>query len=560
MLNSLSINNIALITKLTTDFDEKLNIFSGETGAGKSIIIDAINFMLGAKTNKSLIRNGEEFALVEGAFDISGRQDIEEILLDLGIETDETLIISRQMNLKGKNTIRVNGKIVSLSMLRGISRMLVDVHGQSEHFTLAKIATHIDLLDKFGKNEIKNFKNEYIFAYDELQKLYKELNSFGGSDAERAHLIDLYNFQITEIEEANLTLDEEEQLNERFRLITNAEKIATSLEETLKALSVENGGIFSLSIASNELNSISHLNEQFPELVNRINSIRYECEDIESTLSDIQTELNFDDREADRVADRLELIKRLERKYGANITSIFEYLERTKKEYDKLTKSEEEISRINEGIEKAKIKTNDYAKKLTNVRKVVAKQFEELILKELSDLGIENANFEVYFKETNGVLTRNGSDDVEFMFSANLGQPLKPLVKVISGGEMSRFMLALKSITAELDNIDTMIFDEIDTGISGKIAHVVAEKFINLSRNHQVIVITHLPQICATGDKNLLIAKNIIDEHTETTINVLSKDEKIVEVARLSGSKELNEITKNHAIELIDYYDKLKVD
>ncbi|MEG2116670.1 MAG: DNA repair protein RecN [Clostridia bacterium] len=561
MLNSLYIKNIALISELTINFNDGLNVFSGETGAGKSIIIDSLNFMLGAKTDKTLIRHGEDVASVEGVFTIDDdRQDIKKTLADMNLPEDDTFIISRSMSIQGKNEIRLNGKIVALSMLREISKKLVDVHGQSEHFMLSNVSSHLELLDKFGGEELKKLKEVFAKAYDDLMSLKKELASFGGSPEERQHLIDLYSFQIQEIEEAELYEGEEDELKERFKIVTNVEKIATYLSGAIEALSSDEGAMTNVGIAYDNLGYISDLNEKFKDLRDRLKSVKFELSDIESTLSDESDSLSFDEKEADKIAERLDKIKNLKRKYGKDIAEILNYLEKTTAECDKLSRCETEIERIDGEMKRVNSDVSQKGEKLTNARKQKAKLFEKTIITELQELGMENSTFEVAFADGDyeSLLTRNGLDSVEFMFSANLGEPLKPLIKVISGGEMSRFMLGLKSISSDLDNIDTMIFDEIDTGISGKIAHVVAEKFIKISRHHQVIVITHLPQIAATGDTNFLISKGVTNGHTLTSIKELSESDKVVEIARLSGGRELTDAIMAHSKELIEMYHNKK--
>lgn len=560
MLKSLFIKNIALIRELSVCFDERINVFSGETGSGKSIIIDALEFLLGAKADKSLIRHGENNAVVEGVFDVFENSTVKNVLCELGFDEDDEIMISRSMNASGRNEIRINGRTVTLSMLRELSTMLVDVHGQSEHFALSKVSTHLELLDRFGKEELSEKKDNFEKEYRTLTELKRELSSFGGNEGERARLIDLYAFQIEEIEEAALKEGEEEELNARFALVTHAEKIATALSVAHEAMSGEMGGMNVLSAAKDSLSSIDNLSDKIPSLKDRLSSCLIELEDISETINDIAEELSFDEKEADEIAERLERIKALKRKYGNSFEEINKYLEKTRAEYDKLTNAADEIARLNEKIEKQTKLLKLLGEELTASRKNVARNFSLRIVSELKELGMENANFDVEFKEGDfeELLSKDGVDSVEFMFSANMGEPLMPLVKVISGGEMSRFMLGLKSITAGMDNIGTLVFDEIDTGISGKIAHVVAEKFIKLSEKCQLLVITHLPQIAATGDENLLISKSVVGEHTETSIKLLSESEKLSEIVRLSGAKEESAAAKENARELFEHYKALK--
>ena len=560
MLQSLFINNIALIEKLNIDFHSELNIFSGETGAGKSIIIDSLNFMLGAKTDKTLIRNGENQAVVQGVFDISKRADIKILMEEIGLEEEDLLIVSRLMSVKGKNEIRINGKVVTLSMLREISHKLVDVHGQSEHFMLSKVTAHLELVDNFAKSTITKIKEDFANAYTKLNNLQKELGAFGGSEAEMQRLIDLYSFQVKEIDEANLEIGEEESLLEKYKIIMNIEKISSNLSGAITSLSGEAGALTTVGSAFTQLNTIASMNDKITGLVERLKVIKFECADIDESLKDVQGDLAFDERESDKITDRIEQIKKLKRKYGADVNAVLVFRDKAKAEYDKLTSSEELIADLKINIEKQENITLNIAEKLSEERKIKSAELEKYIVTELKELGMENSRFEVMFKdnERKTMTKSTGLDDVEFMFSANLGEPMKPLIKVISGGEMSRFMLALKSITSELDDIDTMIFDEIDSGISGKIAHVVAEKFIKISRHQQIIVITHLPQIASTGDCNLFITKAVENGATKTSISPLSQQEKILEVARLSGGNELTNATLAHAEELISHYDKIK--
>ena len=560
MLKSLFIKNVALISRLSVDFDEKINVFSGETGAGKSIIIDALEFLLGAKADKSLIRHGEDTSVVEGVFDVTNCLAVKSLLSELNFDEDDEILISRSMALSGRNEIKINGRSVTLSVLRDVTSKLVDVHGQSEHFALSKVSTHLELLDKFGKAELSDKKAAYTKEYEKYVALKKELAAFGGDEGERARLIDLYSFQIEEIEEANLFEGEEEELSARFALVTNAEKIATALSGAHEAMSGEMGAMSSLSAARDFLSSIDNLSDKIPELKERLSSCLIELDDVSETISDMVEELDFDDREADKIAERLERIKALKRKYGKNYAEIAAFLERTKKECEKLVNASEEIERLNAEIEKQRQTLKIVGNALTKERKTVAKRFSDKIVSELKELGMENASFDVEFKDGDfdELLSKDGLDSVEFMFSANLGEPLMPLIKVISGGEMSRFMLGLKTITAGLDNIGTLVFDEIDTGISGKIAHVVAEKFVRLSKSCQLLVITHLPQIAATADKSLFIAKGVVGDHTETSVKVLSEDEKLSELVRLSGAKAESSAAKENAKELEEYYKTLK--
>lgn len=537
MLKIINLKNIALIKEGEIELSDGLNIFSGETGAGKSIIVDAMNFMLGAKADKSLIRHGETEAFVQGVFDIYHREDIKALLAEIGIDEDETLIISRKMQIDGRNELRICGKVCTLSMLKNITGRIFDVHGQSEHFALSKSNYQGDLVDKFAKTS-ENLRADFKENFAIYGNIKREMQEFAGGEEERARQIDIYRFQIAEIDEAALKHGEDEQLSERFKLFSAAEKLQESLGYCAESLSYD-GGLGYLDKGESAISKIVKYGSEFEEIAQRLKSATAEVEDIYETVKDKLESIDFDEEEINKVGQRLDTIKRLKKKYGDSIQEIEEFAKATQARLEKLENAEFHLEKLRKQEDKIKEKLYKIGGELSCVRKEKACELAALIEKELHEVGMENAVFSVAFESLAlENASARGLDKMEFMFSANLGETQKPLSKIISGGEMSRFMLAMKNITASLENIDSMLFDEIDTGISGAVGHLVSEKFIAISQRHQVIAISHLPQICASGKSNFYIYKESENAQTFTHIKPLNRNEKIAEVARLSGGDE----------------------
>ncbi|MFI3164710.1 MAG: DNA repair protein RecN [Bacillota bacterium] len=533
MLKVINLKNIALIKEGEINLTSGLNIFSGETGAGKSIIVDAMNFLLGAKADKNLIRHGETEAFASGVFDIFDRADVQSLLAEIGIEEDETLIISRKMQVDGRNEIRICGKICTLSMLKSITSKIFDVHGQSEHFALSKSSYQERLVDKFAKND--EIREEFAENFAKYKEIQTEMDEFSGNGDERERQIDVYRYQIAEIEEANLQNGEEEELAEKFKLFSSAEKLKEALYECAGNLSDENA-LGYIGAAATALSRIAKFGGDFEEISARLSSVSAEVEDIFETVKDKLESVDFDEEEINRVGERLDTIKRLKRKYGDSISEIEVFHKNTCEKLEKLENAEFHLAKLEKQLGEISAKLEKIGEKLTKIREEKAKLLASQIENELHEVGMENAVFSVAFEKLQlQNATSRGLDKMEFMFSANLGESQKPLAKIISGGEMSRFMLAMKNITASIENIDSMLFDEIDTGISGNVGHLVSEKFISIAKKHQVIAISHLPQICASGKSNFYIYKESENGQTFTHIKQLSRAEKIAEVSRLSG-------------------------
>lgn len=551
MLCQLSIENIALIDKLELELKNGLNILSGETGAGKSIIIDSLNFVLGERADKSLIRFGTDKASVEAVFEDYLTPSIKDCLDDLGIEAEDVLILRRKMSADGKNECRINGRISTLSALKSLTELLVDIHGQHEHQSLLKSTNHIKLLDKLGEKKIATVKGEVEKNFDDYTSLKREFSRFGNAD-ERERKLDILSFQIDEIEKADVKDGEEDELLSARKRIRNMEKIISALEGAKNLLDGYDSQSVSASIknANSLLNTISSYDENIVPIADRLDSCKVEITDISETLSDMLQKLDFDSRSAEQIEERLEVVRTILRKYGGSYESLQKFYEEATKEAQTLSNATERVERLETEIKVAAEKLFASAKELSQERRKIADKFEKDISKELCDLGMGGSTFKVEIDSTDDVdqISANGADSVEFMISPNVGEPLKPLAKIISGGEMSRFMLAFKNILAGVDDIGTMVFDEIDTGISGNISQVVSEKMCNISRARQVIAVTHMPSLASMADNHYLISKSTENGKTLTHVDLLKDDTD--EVARLIGGNDYSIYAVPHAKEM----------
>lgn len=556
MLSKLLIKNVALIDSAEIEFTDGLNVLSGETGSGKSVIIDSLNFVLGAKADKNFIRNGENECVVTAEFDEIGNSEIETVFEELDMDKEDSLIITRKFNKEGKSSIKINGNGATVGMLKKFTSKLVDVHGQSEHFYLLSSANQLELLDKICGNDILSAKEKLKSEYNELKAIESELDKLGGDESSRAIRLDVLNYQIKEIDGANLKEGEEAELLEKKQRIINMEKILTSLN-SVKASFYDEGGISDiLGNASKSLSLICSISEDYNSLYNRLESAYAELEDVASAAENLAADMDDEDLNIDDIEQRLDVIKNLKRKYGENVTEINNFLSEALEEKKKLENFDILAERLLN--EKKVLKDAIYNKyvELSSIRRKAAVGFIDNVLTELKELGFASAKFDISFNEQPRFdeckfQSANGFDSIEFMFSANIGEPLKPLSDVISGGEISRFMLAIKAQTAKYNNLSTFVFDEIDAGISGNTARVVAEKFAKIASATQIIAITHLPQISSMADNNLLIEKGVIDGKTLTMVTGLKGDEVVNEIVRLVGGDKNSDNARNHALELI---------
>lgn len=558
MLHRLYIKNIALISEAELEFDEHFNVLSGETGSGKSVILDSINFVLGSKADKTMIRYGEQDAIVRAEFFVDENSEAVKKLNDLDIETDGTVSITRKLSLDGRGGIKINGNSVTASMLKSVTQHLVDVHGQSEHFFLLEEDNQLKVIDGIcgEAEEIKSGLSEYLSEKREIKAKIAEL---GGDGADRERKLDVLKYQINEIEAANLREGELEELKAKQNIIANTEKILSAVEAVRAILSDDGGCLDSVSSAKHYLNGISSYSEEYSELASRLEGLYAEASDISEAVSDIADGLSFDGREAERIDERITLIKSLQKKYGADEGEILKFLENAQNKYDALSDGAAAVEKLNKELEKTDGKIYSLCCKLTKARKKTAESFCKAVTEELKTLNIPDAKFEVEFtgynEETANLNSSNGSDKICFMFSANKGEPLKPLSKVISGGEMSRFMLAVKTQLKDVNGISTYIFDEIDAGISGYTARTVAEKFVKISKSTQILAVSHLPQVCAASSAQFLIYKQEENGKTFTKVKRLDENSKIDEIVRLTGSVN-SEAARKHAIELIEGFKK----
>lgn len=545
MLQSLTIKNIALIDDLTIELGDGFNVLTGETGAGKSLIIDSLALLLGEKADKSLISYGTDFASVEAVF----QTDSEEVLSkleELGLERENTIIIFRKLTLDGKNECRVNGKSFTLSMLKMITSPLMDLHGQFQHQELLKESSQLKTLDAFGSKEIAKIKFEFRDLFYKLKQVKKQLASYNFDSKDREKLLDMYAYQINEIEEAHFVPGEEEKLKEFRVKVLNQEKIIDSLK-CAGSYFGDSGISYQVKRLEREFENVVKYLPEKQELMDRISSVKYEIEDIGEEIESAGESLYFDEYSAAENEKRLDLLSSLKKKYGSNIDEINAYLENIKTEYEKLVNSAEIVEKLEKErenlIECLKLK----AQELSAVRKKYALDFTQKVKDNLAELSMRSAKFEIEFNEADeNTCDETGFDKIEFMFTANSGQPLKPLNKVASGGEMSRFMLAVKNVTADIVSVDTMIFDEIDTGISGDTANALAVKLATIGRKHQVICVTHLAQVASFGSTHFFISKFEENGKTKTKLELLNSDRRVQEIARLIGGN-ISDFSLNHA-------------
>ena len=551
MLNQLSVRNVAVIDKLDINLHDGVSVLTGETGAGKSIIIDSINMILGDRANKELVRYGTDKAVVQAVFDAP--KSVINILEenDIYVE-DETVIITRQVTKEGKSVARINGMVVTLNILREISDRLINIHGQHDNQALLTPIRHITFLDAYADNE--EYINRYKDILSKKREIEKKISSLEMDEQEKMQRIDLLEYQVKEIKKASLEKDEEDDLREQRDIYTNAEQITKSVNEAYMNL-YEGDEIQSaydgISIAVNEISQISDLNPQLKSIYDTLNEIMYSLEDTAHEIKEFGETVEFDEQTLNEIEERLDLISRLKRKYGNSIEEILEYLKKAESKLNDIKLSDERTNELKEELKNITKELKEKGNVLTQRRENAAKVLEENIEKSLHELNMEKSKFKVNI-ENDGTFYDNGMDKVEFLISTNPGEPLKPLVKIASGGELSRVMLAIKSILADSDGVDTMIFDEIDTGVSGKAAMSIAKKLAVIAKNKQVICITHLPQLTAMADNHYLIQKNTDGELASTTLKELDEEGRELELARIIDGGEVTELALSHAKQMLE--------
>ncbi|MBZ4662393.1 MAG: recN [Caloramator sp.] len=559
MLLKLRIKNFALIDELELDFSEGFNVLTGETGAGKSILIDSVSFLVGEKFNREIIRTGCDYAYVEGIFEIKNDK-VNYLLRENGIDNDDYLILAREINQNNKSILRVNGRTTSLSFIREISKYLIDIHGQHEHQSLLDETKHIDILDSFCGDIFKSVKIGYRELFEKLKSIEKEIDRLTQDEHLRLRKIDLLRFQVQEINDAQLKEGEEEELIQRRDILKNAEKIFSCLNlayQKIYSSDSYESAFDSIGSAMISLEQVSQFDEKLNNIKNAIEEVYYKLEDAIESIREYKDKIEYNDEELNEIENRLDLINKLKRKYGKDIKEILNYYNNISIELEELEKSDETLEELKKQHEDILNELNLVANKITNIRKETGIKLKEKIEAELKYLGMEKAVFEVEIAEKDK-FDNNGKDEVKFMISSNIGEPLKPLHKVASGGEISRIMLAIKSVVADVDSIPILIFDEIDTGISGRTAQSVAEKMVLISKKHQILCVTHLPQIASMGDKHFKIQKIVSENKTITLVNDLQNQDRIDELARMLGGAIVTELTKTNAKEILILAEQLK--
>ena len=536
MVTTLHIKNVGIIDDLSLDLNEGFNVLTGETGAGKTLIIGSLAILAGGRFSKEMIRNGEEFSFVEANFYCPNNE----------LAIDNNIIVSREIHLNGRNSCKINGRLVTVNELKEFMSKILDIHGQHDSQLILNPMQHIIYLDKFIGKELEDNLNKYKVKLAEYNTLKQELKNTYGEDQEKERRLDLLRYQYNEIEQANLKENEEEELEEKHKMMQNAEKLKDNLCEVDNELN-ENA-VVAISNAIRSLEKIQDCGSKYTEKLSILKSSYYDIQELARDLSYMREDVDFDEEERNQIEARLDLIYSLKRKYGNTILEILEYSSKVEEEIHKIENLDEYHKKIKAQINILKQELLEIANNMTNTRKKYAKELSTKINKELKDLEMPNARFEIQV-DTADKFYETGIDEVEFMICTNIGEELKPLVKIASGGEMARIMLAIKNVLADVDEVSTLVFDEIDTGISGKASKAVAEKMKSIAKSHQVICITHLPSIAAKGDHNYYISKQTKENKTYTQIKKLSEEETIEEIARIS-SGEVTEIAKAHAQEL----------
>lgn len=562
MLQSLYLENIALIEKLGIELFPGFNVLTGETGAGKSIIIDAVNFVLGERTSRDLIRNGAARAKVEAVFNLNEGDAAFAALDALGIEYDgNELILSRELSAAGRNACRVNGTLVPVASLKSVSDTLVDIHGQHEHQALLDAENHISYLDAYCHAESLPIIEKIDAIVSRRNELMLKRNSGFSSEREREREMDMLRYQIEEIASANLEAGEEERLNAEKTVLLNAERIRTALETAHMALSgaEEGSALSAIDTARRSMRDIAALNKDYEALGDKIEELYYAAEDISFVLRDTSENVESDMQRLEEIEQRLKLISDLKRKYGRTVEDVIDFGKDAGTKLNELENAEALAAELDAKLDKLKAEYNVAADELSKVRRAAGDRLKRNVLNELKDLGMAKAMFDVALSDASGGEPRKGGrETAEFMLSANPGEPLKPLEKVASGGELSRIMLCFKSIFADNDRVPTLIFDEIDTGISGRTAAVVGEKMLGIAKKHQVICVTHLAQIAALADAHLMVCKYDDGKNTFVETRQLNEEEKVQRIAQMMDGESDSPSALTHARELIARADKIK--
>ena len=537
MISTLHIKNIGIIDDLSIDLNEGLNVLTGETGAGKTLIIDSLGIISGGRFSKEMIRKGETNSFVEICmYEPENENSI-----------DGNIIVSREINSNGKNMCKINGRMVTVNELKNFMSKFIEIHGQNDNQSLLDNKFHLKYLDGFIGDKIINIKKQYKEKYEKYLEIKQELKNNYGDEKERERKLDLLRYQFNEIEEANLKVNEEDNLEEKRKLMLNSEKISKNLNEA--DIAIEENSIDSINTAIRALEKIENIDKKYEDISSNLKNIYYELQEISRDISEHKEDVYFDEQERNEVEERLDLIYNLKRKYGNDVQEILNYKDEIEAEINHIENLDEYNNKLKKELKHLKQEMTTLAEKMHELRNEYGKVLSININKVLEDLEMKNANINIHVDYNEEEYFENGKDIVEFYITTNLGEDEKQLAKIASGGEMSRIMLAIKKVLADTDKMPVLIFDEIDTGISGKAAGAVAEKLNGISKNHQVLCISHLPSIAAIADYNYFISKRVINERTNTDIKLLNEKETLEEIARIS-SGEINEATIQYAMQL----------
>ncbi|HAA9138681.1 TPA_asm: DNA repair protein RecN [Listeria monocytogenes] len=560
MLQEMTIKNFAIIESLSLTFQEGMTVLTGETGAGKSIIIDALGLLVGGRGSADFIRHGEERLELQGLFALAeDNLACRNALIENGIDaSDDMVVLERSLFRSGKNSCRINGKLVTTVLLRQIGSKLIDIHSQHEHQELMNEEFHLSLLDRFASDKIKPALTKYQTNFKEYQTIEKEWQNWTKNERELAQRLDMLRFQQQEIENANLQAGEEDRLLEQKNILANFEKLNENLQGAYAAIQGEPGGLEFVGEAMRQMETAASIHTDYKAVSEAISSSYYMLEDSMSQIRQSLDQLEFQPEELNQIESRLNDLNQLKRKYGKTIEDIIQYEQEISSEMEKLTDSESHVGHLETKLATLKTELTKQAATLTDIRKKAAVTLEKQIKQELNQLYMEKAIFSVRFEANKMELTELGQDSVVFYMSTNPGEPLKPLAKIASGGELSRMMLALKTIFSRHQGITSIIFDEVDTGVSGRVGQAIAEKIYAVSVGSQVLCISHLPQVAAMANHHYYITKKIQNKRTTTSVTVLKGVEKVEEISRMIAGIEVTELTKQHAKEMIEQAEKVK--
>ncbi|HHQ1120366.1 TPA: DNA repair protein RecN [Listeria monocytogenes] len=560
MLQEMTIKNFAIIESLSLTFQEGMTVLTGETGAGKSIIIDALGLLVGGRGSADFIRHGEERLELQGLFALAeDNLACRNALIENGIDaSDDMVVLERSLFRSGKNSCRINGKLVTTVLLRQIGSKLIDIHSQHEHQELMNEEFHLSLLDRFASDKIKLALTKYQTNFKEYQTIEKEWQNWTKNERELAQRLDMLRFQQQEIENANLQAGEEDRLLEQKNILANFEKLNENLQGAYAAIQGEPGGLEFVGEAMRQMETAASIHTDYKAVSEAISSSYYMLEDSMSQIRQSLDQLEFQPEELNQIESRLNDLNQLKRKYGKTIEDIIQYEQEISSEMEKLTDSESHVGHLETKLATLKTELTKQAATLTDIRKKAAVTLEKQIKQELNQLYMEKAIFSVRFEANKMELTELGQDSVVFYMATNPGEPLKPLAKIASGGELSRMMLALKTIFSRHQGITSIIFDEVDTGVSGRVGQAIAEKIYAVSVGSQVLCISHLPQVAAMANHHYYITKKVQNKRTTTSVTVLKGVEKVEEISRMIAGIEVTELTKQHAKEMIEQAEKVK--